>query len=297
MKTLRTLSLLPLLFTLTACPPVQSDVAFADVSDGQNDPRAAAPGLGGPDPGAGLPDPYADSCRVTESRVLGKDAVETFELADDTMGRPEWQIRSFNERETGRTTYTHDAQGRMTQIDAVTYDLKTTTRFTWDAAGHVTGATVTDPFDAVATFTYTWEGDRLVSMEAEERFEGGGEPSRWGTRYAYAEDGRLVKKRLLRGDSATLEVEYDYDAEGHLVVKRFQPSGDHTLPVEDAYTWKNDRLRTIERAEKGRVTRYAYDSHVNLLGVESVVIEGDVERVESTIDLAFDCYADVGGVE
>jgi hypothetical protein len=80
--------------------------------------------------------------------------VETFELADDALGRPEWQSRAFNERETGRTTYTHDAQGHMTQIEAVTYDLKTTTRFTWDAAGHVTGATVTDPFDAVATFTY-----------------------------------------------------------------------------------------------------------------------------------------------
>jgi YD repeat-containing protein len=240
---------------------------------------------------------YADACRVTESRVLGKAAVEIFELFDDEQGRPEVQTRSFNDRETGRTTYTHDAEGHLTQIEATAYDLTTTTRFTWDAAGHVTGAKVTDPFDAVSTFTYTWEGDRLVSMEAEERFSGVDEPSRWGTRYAYADDGRLATKRLLRSNSTTLTVEYDYDDAGHLVVKRFQSTGDHTLPVEDAYTWKNDRLRTIERAEKGRVTRYAYDDHANLVGVESVVLDGEVERVESTIDFAFDCYADVGGLE
>lgn len=297
MKTLRTLALLPLFFTLTACPPVQSDVAFADISDEQNDPRASTPGLGGLDPGAGLPDLYADTCRVTESRVLGKDAVETFELADDAMGRPEWQTRSFNDEETGRTTYTHDEKGHLTKIEATTYDLTTTTRFTWDAAGHVVGATVTDPFDAVATFVYTWEGDRLVSMEAEERFSGVDSTSRWGTRYSYTDDGRLAKKRLLRADELVQTVEYDYDAQGQLVVKRFEQGGDHTLPVEDAHTWKNGHLRTIERAEKGRVTRYLYDSHVNLTGVETVVVEGDVERVTSTIDFEFECYADTTGIE
>jgi YD repeat-containing protein len=236
MNTLRALLPLALLLSLAACPPVEPTSVQGDLSDRQNDPRADLPGLGGPDPGAGLPDLYAESCRVLESRVLGRDALETLELTDDTEGRPRRETRAFNGDETGRSTYVYDAQGRWTQVDATSNGLRTTTRLTWDNGGRLTGATVTEPFGDVTTFVYTWAGDRLVSMAAEARYGDVSAVSRWGARYAYASDGRLVKKSILSYDDVALTVGYDYDKNGHLVVKRFKEPARTALPVEDAYT-------------------------------------------------------------
>lgn len=297
MKTLRALFPFALLLSLAACPPVEPEFYSVDVSDRQNDPRADLPGLGGPDPGAGLPDLYAESCRVLESHVLGRDALETLELVDDAEGRPKSQRRAFNDDETGRATYAYDAQGRLTQIEATNHDLKTTTRFTWDNDGRLTGATVTDPFGDVTTFVYAWAGDRLLSMAAEARYGDVSPVSRWGARYAYAEDGRLVKKTLLSNDNIALTVGYDYDKNGHVVVKRFKEPDRNALPVADAYTWEGDRLTRVERAVKGHITRYTYDTADRLVGVESVVVDGDRERIESVIELETTCDADTESEE
>jgi hypothetical protein len=41
----------------------------------------------------------------------------------------------------------------------------------------------------------------------------------------------------------------------------------------------------------GHITRYAHDTADRLVGAESVVVEGDQERIESVIELETTCHA------
>jgi YD repeat-containing protein len=93
-------------------------------------------------------------------------------------------------------------------------------------------------------------------------------------------------------NNVALTVGYDYDKNGHMVVKRFKEPVRTALPIEDAYTWEGERLTRIERAVKGHITRYTYDTADRVVGVESVVVDGDRERIESVIELETTCDAD-----
>jgi len=300
-STLKLLLALPLFASLTACPPPGQNgtVPTTSVSDELNDPRAQAPLLGGTDPGAGLPDVEAIACRTTTRTVYSSDTTETLTYSEDTAGHPVSRVRDFNGRRLAEDRFGLEG-GRLARIDSTYQDLESSTTFRYDTAGHVIEAVHEDALDAVATFTYTWEGDRLVEMAAVERYEGVDATTTWGIAYDHDDEGRLVRKRLTHGGVPSLRVEYDYDAAGHLVVKRYIGTNETAAPIEDVYTWEGDRLMAIERAITGETTRYTYTDDHTLTAIESVRRDPEnpaVERVLSTVDVEVDCLADATGTE
>lgn len=277
---------LPLL-TLTACPPPETGGVAdpAGVSDLWFDPRADLPGMGGHDPGAGLPEVGEGACRRTVSRPADSELLEVYETTH-ADGLRASIARLYDGNPVWSETWRYDGRGRVARIEGRSGRSDSVITFSY---GRLDAPLEALREDSVGTERWAYRHDAEGGLvEQQHGFRDGDEPDRRAT-YVRDEAGRLVEKRLQRGSSPPLVVEYTYDAEGRLALKTYDDQAAHADPVEELYAWEGDRLVRVSRPAGARAVHYAHDEAGRVVTVERTAQrDGRTVVVEKTT-FDYDC--------
>lgn len=264
---------LTVVLSLAGCPPPDEPLSTTVLRDTVPDPRAELRGLGGYDPGAGLPMLGADACEIQEL-VNGVKVV--FYRQFDDAGHLIRETEGAEDRlPVSVTVYRRDDDGRVVQRTTTTStEAAEILNYVYDRAGRLVYVQSATSPRIGWSYSYTEQG--VLGATTSTNTSGS---VAYDISYAYTESGQLERKTLnFGGRRANLDIDYGYDAGGYLTSKLIR-TRDSAQWFEQRYLWRNGLLVTIE-GRFGEQVSLRYDNIGRLKQRVERSFDGpDVERL------------------
>ena len=200
--------------------------------------------------------------------------------------RIEWAVSKEESTYDGyktTSTYTYDKQGNLTGAKYVDNDGTDTTAYTYDAAGNCTSEKYSDSNGYTYTYTYTFDAAGNQTSEKYSDSDG----SAYTYTYTYDAAGNLIRQTY-QDDGWDFAFDYNYNAQNQLVSVKTSYADGTSYLEKYTYDAPGNLTEQVNTGSDGftSTTRYTYNARGDMLTIRYSDSDGWTYTTEYTYDAA-----------